>query len=185
MARSQVTGYTQQAVRSLQELHVAYQSVVEHVSRNGKFWHDIYHLVLLPPILTMSSMYLAGMDELLEPYVWAFVTYTAVDITMLYLLRNAMKRVPLLITHHVLILLLAPIVLAYDSIQFISVLATVVELNTLTLIMRRNCMRGSLLHKFCSGLFLVTWFGVRCGLFPYIAYFFTDLWLAEWASSAE
>jgi hypothetical protein len=138
--------------------------------------HNALVLFLLPGLVLLALAYVLTLhDHVFLALAWYFYFYMIGDAAWIALFPHSVRRAPMLLLHHFLALLFSVFPYLYQSFRWPAALCLLVEINTWSLIGRRHWRTGAL-HVFLTGVFLVSWFVIRCGVFSYMVYDYYLRW---------
>ncbi|KAA8499657.1 hypothetical protein FVE85_7242 [Porphyridium purpureum] len=160
----------------------AYREQVERL----RAFHDYANLVLLPPLVIMDYAYiLTQWEPLLFPFFYYTMSYLILDTIFLMVYGYAHRSPRVVILHHLLICLFSPLPYTMPNLRYACMVCFSAELNTFALIARRRAPPNSIWQSIASIVFVVSWFGIRCIVFPIMVYVFWVLWQNEQAASGN
>lgn len=147
----------------------------------GRYWsepwrqHDAFNLVALPPIvaLTIADL-LSASPRFARPLALALFGYIAADSAWI-LARPSVVRAPrTLLGHHILVLLMLLHPLTHAPHARYTAWMSIVELNTILLILRRHVRSSegsvlvALIARAVDACFTASWLAIRVAWFPYL-----------------
>mmetsp|Transcript_45196 Transcript_45196/g.96158 ORF Transcript_45196/g.96158 Transcript_45196/m.96158 type:complete len:325 (+) Transcript_45196:349-1323(+) len=170
--------------------------------------HDFFNLVSLVPVVVLNAMNW-NWDVLLDPHgrstvqeSWTgewfplfyavTVGYFTADLIWVVLVPQCVKSPGIIIQHHLATLLYLVLPYQFPELGWLMGACLSVEVNTWLLIARRvfnkqgfepyviNVSLFSIRIKLISILFYVTWFVIRCYIYPCILMVVWTLWHAQW-----
>lgn len=169
--------------------------------------HDFFNLIVLLPIIVLNVMnwnwdillnlskkqYLedAWTGEWFDLFFWTTVSYFIADLMWIVIIPNSVKSPGVIIQHHIISMVYLLIPYYRPERRWCMGACMIVELNTWFLIARRvfnkqgfppwtiNLSFVSFRLKFISICFYVTWFSLRCFLYPFLLLNFTNEWRKE------
>lgn len=140
------------------------------------YYHDFFNLVTLPGICLLNIYYLLWDDNQYYPQYTAFFIYLLVDTTWLVVKPNSVASAASVLPHHLICIVgwNIPTLIDMSYAHFISI-GVLVEINTFFLIARRNWRSNIFLELG----FYVSWFAIRCVVYPVCWIIVVRRYLAE------
>jgi hypothetical protein len=139
--------------------------------------HDVFNMVALSFVLLSDLEWLisSNLDSSIRPDMMLVVMGVYLFLDVVWISLDS-KSVPgnrfAIIAHHVITLIYIYWPWYYPFFRLTCAALGWVEINTLAIIFRRNCIKGTFLYKICEYSFLITWVLFRLMLFPYILYLY-------------
>jgi len=139
--------------------------------------HDYFNLLVLPGLIVLDVYFLShgAVGVYHNPRFWRFfwysVIYIVIDLLWVAAVPSCVKSPPTILVHHCLTLLYLGIPAYNPDTRYMMAVDLMVELNTWLLIMRRQPIsrKGSVKPVVSCG-FYITWFVIRCMVYPYGIY---------------
>jgi hypothetical protein len=136
--------------------------------------HDIFNIVVLSILLTVNLIYLIKLpylalgESLLFFILFSLTTvYFVIDTIWIFFVPKAvLSRPATLMVHHILAVLSLSIPLFYGEFRRYMPALLLLEVNTLLLTLRRNCMYGSRLYQLLDISFKLSWVSFRLVMLP-------------------
>jgi hypothetical protein len=175
--------------------------------------HDFFNLVVLIPIIALNVMNWnwetllnlkkkqtivdAWTGEWFEMFFFSVVAYFAADLMWMFIVPKCVKSPMTIIQHHVVTMLYILIPYFRPELRWAMGACMSVEINTWFLIARRvfnkqgfppwilNLSFVSIRVKLISICFYVTWFGIRCILYPIMLVYLVKRWHLEYLKNGS
>lgn len=163
------------------------------MENSTKVWrHDVWNVCCLSIVISLVTAHLYSVDlsafgtddlgqDAIHIFHWlfrVFSTYLVLDTIYLVAVPGCVPAERMLIVfHHVITFMIILLAFFWNQYSWFLSLSLTVEVNTVTIIFRRNTVKGTLAFKICDSLFLLTYVGQRLIMFPYLIYLFYNEWM--------
>lgn len=136
---------------------------------NWSHKHDIYNLIYLPIIVLINLYVIFNHNvDTIKYFMIFFLGYLLIDFTWILLVPSSVSSPNIILLHHI-VTVLGIILIPYldKNTQYIILLGSLVETNTLVRIIRKFYRE----NLFLNILFYSTWFLIRCVLGPILLFY--------------